>query len=256
LHEYNGRFYLFTTLHQPASAYPLPSDGGGTEILVRQRGDFTYDFTPRRRSCVTAVADSPLGPFQLLDSQASITPEGFLAIDGTLHIDDEGQPWMVDAHEWVQTIDGTFEAIRLSGDLSRSVGEPVHLFRASEGSWRRDLVPSPRSLAPYVTDGCQLYRLASGALTMLWASYTKGPDGSDDIETSATSPSSSLFGPWVQNEILIGGNAGHGMIFDGVRYLVFHRGMNTPVVRAEIVEVADAGDQFRVVRDRPDLYRA
>ena len=77
MHEYNGRFYLFTTLHQPASAYPLPSDGGGTEFLVRQRGDFTYDFTPRRRSCVTAVADSPLGPFQLLDSQASITPEDF-----------------------------------------------------------------------------------------------------------------------------------------------------------------------------------
>jgi len=39
---------------------------------------------------------------------------------------------MVYAHEWIQVIDGTMEAIRLKDDLSDSIGEPIHLFKASD----------------------------------------------------------------------------------------------------------------------------
>lgn len=43
--------------------------------------------------------------------------------------------------------------------------------------------------------------------------------------------------------------------FDGRTYLVPHRGMNTPVVRAELHEIEAHPDQLRVIADRVDLYR-
>ena len=42
------------------------------------------------------------------------------------------QPWMVFCHEWVQIGDGTMDAVRLAADLSKPVGEPIQLFRASD----------------------------------------------------------------------------------------------------------------------------
>ncbi|GAA2982896.1 hypothetical protein JOD63_002441 [Microbacterium terrae] len=256
VHEHGGRFYLFTTLHNGATALPWPADGG-QQFLLGSGGVVDEGRRPSARGSVTAVADSPLGPFTLLDAQKPVPPADFMTLDGTLFVDDDDKPWMVYAHEWVQLLDGTFEAVPLSDDLSRAIGDPVHLFRASEGSWLSTQVPGLQTLAPYVSDGCQLRRLASGALTMLWASYRHGPGGSEYVETSATSASGSLFGPWVQNGILVDGNAGHGMVFDGFdgrSYLVLHRGMNTPRVRAEIFEVEDAGDRLQVVADRRDLY--
>jgi len=255
VHEHDGRYYLFTTLHQPATELPWPQRGS-TVFEVRAADD-AGGRRPTARGTVIAVADALDGPFELVRTDRPVAPPEFMTLDGTLFVDDDGTPWMVYAHEWVQVIDGTFEAIRLSPDLSGAVGDPVHLFRASEGSWLREWTATAGSLAPYVSDGCQLRRLASGALTMLWASYRRHPDGHDEyVETSATSPSGSLFGPWVQNDILVDGNAGHGMVFDGFdgrSYLILHRGMNTPVVRAEIFEVVDDGDQLRVVVDRRDL---
>jgi hypothetical protein len=182
-----------------------------------------------------------------------------MTLDGTLFVDEGGQPWMVYAHEWLQLIDGTIEAIRLSADLSYAIGEPIHLFRASEASWLRTMTPGTRALAPYVTDGPQVRRLSSGALLMLWASYKAGDTSQADyVETSAVSRSGALAGPWEQQEILVDGNAGHGMVFDtfdGRPMLILHRGMNTPRVRAELHELIEEHDRFRVLTSRPDLFQ-
>ena len=89
-----------------------------------------------RGGTVIAIADEPDGPFILRDKDRPHTPWDFMALDGTLYVDPDGKPWMVYAHEWVQKIDGTFEAIRLEDDLGQSVGEPIHLFKASDAPWR------------------------------------------------------------------------------------------------------------------------
>ena len=38
-------------------------------------------------------------------------------LDGTLHVDPQGKPWFVYAHEWLQTTDGTIEALPVTDDL-------------------------------------------------------------------------------------------------------------------------------------------
>ncbi|WP_187279598.1 family 43 glycosylhydrolase [Quadrisphaera setariae] len=235
VHRWGGRYVLATTLHDPSTDLG-PVRQRGTRVALSGE---TAPLAPVRRGTVLAVADDPRGPFELLDPARAHNPDGFTALDGTLVAGDDGEPWLVYAHEWVQVLDGTVEAVPLHADLSGASGPPVHLFRASEAPWYRELVPSAEALAPYVTDGPQVHRLPGGALAVLWASYRTSPDHptGEYVQTQALSPSGSLAGPWEQGEVLVGGNAGHGMLLathEGDLVLVLHRGMNTPRVRAEV----------------------
>jgi hypothetical protein len=251
VHRWGGRYVLATTLHDPADRLPAVAQRG-TRIAMSAAG--WGDVTPVRRGTVLAVADDPRGPFELLDPQRPHTPWDFMALDGTLTRDENGAPWLVYAHEWVQTVDGTMEAVPLDEEL-RVTGEPVHLFRASEAPWYRSITPSAAALAPYVTDGPQLWPLPGGALAMIWASYRPNAQhtGGEYVETQAISRSGSLLGPWEQGEVLVDGNAGHGMLLtthEGDPVLVLHRGMNTPRVRAEIHDIAATPDGLHVTGRR------
>ena len=248
VHRWGSRYVLATTLHQPGDRLAEVRQRT-TRITMTATG--WGDFTPVRRGTVLAVADDPRGPFELLDPQRPHTPWDFMALDGTLTRDEHGAAWLVYAHEWVQAVDGTIEAVPLDQDL-RVAGDPVHLFRGSEASWWRDLTPSAEALAPYVTDGPQLLSLPGGALAMIWASYRPGPEPgrAEYVETQAISPSGSLLGPWQQGEVLLDGNAGHGMLLTthaGDLVLVLHRGMGTPRVRAEIHDVVATTAGLRTV---------
>ncbi len=255
VHRHAGRWFLFVTLHEPAT--PLGRVRQGENLVEVSNARTGLPYPPVRRGVVTAVADGPLGPFTLLQEDGPVTRPDFMAIDGTLFVDDAGEPWMVYVHEWVQLLDGTIEAVRLSADLSRAVSDPVHLFRGSEASWLSTRIPSAQALPPYVTDGPQLRRLPGGGLAMLWSSYRAGQGSGEYVETWAVSESCSLQGPWSQRDVLVDGNAGHGMLFetlDGTLLLVLHRGMNTPKVRAELHEVIEGPKDLRGGADRRDLY--
>lgn len=239
VHFYKGKYYLFTTLHNPAKS--LPS-------LVPSRPN-------SMRGTMIAVSDSPEGPFTLLKKDSPVTPPNFMTLDGTLYVDDEGQPWMVYAHEWIQTIDGTIEAIPLKDDLSVANGDPIHLFKGSDAPWLNEQTIPSASSAIYVTDGPQFYRSKDDQLLMLWSSYEKNSFGRDGyVETIARSKSGKLKGPWEQLAPLVGNDSGHGMLFrtfEGQLMMVIHQ----PFInaRGKIYEMEDLGDNLRVVKYREDL---
>ena len=236
VHEYQGRYYLFTTVHNEEKVLAVPPASA---------------FRTHVRGTIVAVADSPAGPFKMLDEQAPVPPADFMTLDGTLYTDRAGQPWMVYAHEWVQKVDGTMEALPLKADLSAAAGRPIHLFKASDAPWlNASMEPSTRG-ENYVTDGPELYRTRDDHLLMLWSSYENG----SYVETLARSKSGELQGPWEQLDPLVRGDAGHGMLFrtfEGQLMLVLHRpfGKNA---RAKLYEMADRGDRLEVVRQRTDL---
>ncbi|UCM91285.1 glycoside hydrolase family 43 protein [Streptomyces marincola] len=241
VHRHAGRWYLFLTLHDESRALAEPP-----EVLRR-----TY-----RRGTFVAVADSPYGPFELLDPRRPQTPDTFMCLDGTLFVED-GRPWLVYAHEWIQRFDGTMEAVPLTAGLDRAAGDPVHLFRASGAPWLDERVTAdPAALPPYVTDGPQLLRSRTGDLLMLWSTYL-GPAGSQGyVQTQARSRSGRLAGPWELLPVLVGDNAGHGMpfrAFDGSLMLVVHRPFGSPDSRAKLYELHDAGDRLTAGRRRRDL---
>ena len=88
-HVYQGKYYLFATF---------------------------FDTTANLRGTTILVADQHNGPFTE-HAIGRITPQEWGALDGTLYIDRQGNPWMVFCHEWTQIGDGTVEALPLQKDL-------------------------------------------------------------------------------------------------------------------------------------------
>ena len=242
VHEYKGKFYLLTTLHNEKKELPQP----------RPLGHATY-----MRGTMIAVSDSPEGPFVPVKSDGPVPPAEFMTLDGTLYVDRTGKPWMVYAHEWLQVTDGTIEAVPLKDDLSGASGQPVSLFKASDAPWiDAQAVPTTKG-SVYVTDGPELYRTKDGHLLMLWSSYEhlNDEDGqSHYVQTVARSMSGELKGPWVQLAPLVRQDSGHGMLFrtfDGQLMMVLHRPFKR--ARGKLYQMRDVGDHLEVERERVDL---
>jgi len=186
-----------------------------------------------RRGTAVLTASSPLGPFVPL-SDGPVTPPDWECLDGTLFIDDGGDPWMVFCHEWQQVGDGQICAMRLTPDLRAAGSDPEVLFTASQAPWAAPL--ANRAPGSYVTDGPNLRRLDDGSLAMLWSSFDARGQYCLGVATSANGD---LMGPWQQSaQPLYDDDAGHGMIFesfDGRLYLAVHSPNDTPNERARFV---------------------
>jgi hypothetical protein len=245
VHFYHGKYYLFATLNNykaplPAGQQPANSTDQ-THIEVTYGGAGTH-----LRGSQIFVSDSPSGPFKPV-SDKPIPPTDYMSLDGTFYIEN-GTPYMIYSHEWIQLIDGNMEAIRMTPDLTSSAGDPFFLFKASDAPWldnRHETVNKPQV---YVTDGPELYKTRTGKLLMLWSSYNKG----SYVEALAHSTSGKLEGPWKQDGILVGDDSGHGMLFhafDGRLMLVLHHPMNGRESRGKLYEVEDTGDTIRIEKE-------
>ena len=141
VHVYRGRYFLF-------ASFKAQGVCRGTQILV---------------------AESPLGPFRPVSTKP-VTPPDWECLDGTLFVTEDGNPWMLFCHEWVQVGDGEICALPLSKDLVSAAGEPTMLFRASQAPWIQQYESKGRK--GYVTDGPWQHRLPGGELLMLWSSFS------------------------------------------------------------------------------------
>lgn len=225
LHHYQGKFYLFLTFD---SDQKFPEQW--------------RNWLPRvKRGSQVLVSDTVDGPFRPFDAGRSTLPVDMMTLDGTLWVED-GTPYMVFCHEWVQIKDGTVEYVKLKDDLSATDGEPVRLFHGSDAPWAK----KSGLYGCTVTDGPWLYRMKSGKLAMLWSSggrsgYTTG---------LAISDSGKLAGPWRQQaEPVFGADGGHAMMFrrlDGQLMMILHSPNVTPNERARLFEMEDTGETIRV----------
>ena len=209
VHAYQGKYYMFASFKSPERCR-------ATQILV---------------------ADVPTGPFRV--HSEPITPADWECLDGTLYVED-GTPYMVFCHEWVQVGDGEVCAVRMSEDLKKAVSEPMLLFKASD-------LPDVEEVGEpgrygYVTDGPFMYRTEAGSLLMIWSSFTK----EGYCEAVARSESGTVAGPWKQEKMLYTKDGGHGMFFrrmsDNTLCFVCHKPNKTPDERPVFAEVAEEND--------------
>lgn len=195
VHRYHGRYYLF---------------GSGAS-------------DDRHRGTMIFVSDSPEGPFLPLTG-VPITPKDWECLDGTLWVEN-GTPYLIFCHEWTQIKDGEICALPLSEDLSRAVGEPFRLFRASDNPNVSEL--GEKGSGCYVTDGPFLYE-ENGKLRMIWSSFYKGRYLVLEAE------SNSLYRPWSHHGSRFDFDGGHAMLFtdlSGIRRISLHRPNMTPQER-------------------------
>ncbi len=190
-HFYNGSYYLFATYHSSATG---------------------------KRGVGIFRSESPLGPFENI-TDGHITPLDRDAIDSTLYVDEDGQPWMVYVGEWTSNEDGIGDmmAAKLSPDLTKFISEPILLFRATDGYWTKG----------GVTDGPFLYKTGGGRLIMLWSN-------TDEVGYCvgiAYSSNGKIDGKWRQQPLQLykktdkHEDGGHGMLFnapDGTLMLSIH----------------------------------
>lgn len=196
VHKVGGRFYLIGTY---------------------------YSELTQHRGCAIFTSDTPEGPFTL-HSDGHVTPKEWDAIDGTLYIDEENQPWMVFVHEWTCTDDGIgrMAAAKLSPDFKRLISEPIELFRADAPSWTNHRV----------TDGCFMHKAKNGELLMIWSNFDERTEDVGYCVGVCRSQNGKIDGKWVQDDALLYAkdifgtyDGGHGMLFfdrDGTLYLSLH----------------------------------
>ncbi|MDB5084152.1 MAG: glycoside hydrolase [Bacilli bacterium] len=212
VHHFQGRYYMLATF--------LRKDN-------------------QRRGTAILVSDNLLGPF-LPHSNGPVTPENWNSLDGTLFVDGAGMPWMIFCHEWVDVEDGEICAVRLTNDLSGTIGDPIILFSASEASWTTPFNhPKKISKNNYVTDGPFMYKATNGDLLMLWASFVNNVYA-QGISRSATGK---ITGPWEHfDKPLYQDDGGHGMIFrtfDDKLVLMLHAPNDTPLERPIFINIAE-----------------
>lgn len=229
LHRYRGKYYLFLTFN--------------TEDLLPEQW---RNWRPRvKRGSQVLVSDSPLGPFEPFANHSTLPPD-MMTLDGTLWVED-GVPYMVFCHEWVQIKDGTMQYIRLSDDLSKTVGEPAHMFHGSDALWNT----KGETTGEHVTDGPWLHVTRTGKLVMLWSGFRNGTY----TVGVASSASGTLAGPWSQQaEPLFTQDGGHPMMFrtfDDRLMMIVHQ-PNRETERARLFEMDDHGDTVRIVRPFPE----
>ncbi|MBQ9417905.1 MAG: family 43 glycosylhydrolase [Bacteroidales bacterium] len=230
VHQYRGKYYLFATMN--------------SSVEWKRRDTVLPPYYLRGTQIFRA--DSPEGPFLPLGDKPA-TPEGEMCLDGTLWVED-GVPYMVYCHEWVETLDGEMRLMRLTKNLHKAAGPSSRLFCASAASWASPLQWEGMGAEKYyVTDGPFLYRTRTGKLVMLWSSFV----GSSYAVGIAESTTGRIAGPWIhQREPLFSRDGGHGMLFrsfDGRLYVVLHS-PNAPsgAERAVLHEVEDVGETLRL----------
>ncbi len=191
-HYYKGSFYLFATYRSRAS---------------------------EKRGTAVFKSDSPTGPFELI-SDGHVTPKNTDCIDGTLYVDEEGQPWMVFVNEWTSSPDGMGEmsVAKLSDDLTHLVSEPKMIFRSNKHIWTNG----------GVTDGPFVYKTSKGKLIMLWSNHARSGGYAVGM---AVSDNGKPDGNWLQHPKAFYKrtktqlNGGHAMIFetfDGQLMMAIH----------------------------------
>ena len=192
-HYYKGHFYIFTSVFS---------------------GKYNH------RTISVYRADNPLGPFTDI-ADGCITPKDWDAIDGTLYVDEQGQPWMVFVHEWTSMPDhnGGMCAAKLSEDFTHFISEPVQLFLARDPEWATN----------GVTDGPYVFTQTDGKIGMIWSNSCK-----EGYCVGVAYSDGKIDGNWSQREDLLycrhltpdfNTDGGHAMIFydkDGKAVMPLH----------------------------------
>lgn len=201
----------------------------------------TFTSATGKRGTQILVSNSPVGNFKP-HSDKMITPETWMCLDGTLHVDQNKTPWLVFCREWTEVRDGRIYAVQLATDLTCTVGEPILLFNASDAAWPTSIDEEGEN---FITDGPFLTTLENGALNLLWSSSSHGQYSVGQ----AISPNGSILGPWIHvDEPLLFEDAGHCMILDSGReqYLVAHAPNDTPNERVTFFEVLFEKGQIKL----------
>jgi hypothetical protein len=216
---------------------------GGTFFLLA-----TFASATRSMGVQILRADVPTGPFRI-HSDGPVTPADWECLDGTLHVEPDGTPWLVFSRSFTQVPEGPMCAQRLTDDLSAPVGEPVELFHAASAPWTTPFPYAKQEFGIdgdcYLSDGPFLYRTGAGRLLMLWSGFV---DHGYHVGLAASD--AGLLGLWTHDERpFCERNGGHGMVFrtlSGELRFAVHFPNDKGLERPMFLPLEESGDRLRL----------
>lgn len=180
-HYYKGNFYIFTSV---------------------------FSSRTNHRNISVYRADNPFGPFVDIANGCVGKPE-WDTIDGTLYVDEDGQPWMAFVHEWTSMDDGigSMAVVKLTPDLARFDSEPIEIFKAKDVPWARNRI----------TDGPYVYKTAQGKLMMIWSNHSENGYAVAKLYSS----NGKIDGRWIHEDLLYDKGIQSDCIYDGGHAMLF-----------------------------------
>ena len=171
---------------------------------------------------------TPTGHFSLWSSATvPITGSTDWCYDGTLYVDQSGNPWLIYARDFNDVADhyGEIWRIRLTADLTATTGAATRMFKANS-CWADWVVYSATDYG-VVTDGPQIFRKSNGQLVMLWSSFENDANNVPRYSVGVMhSSNGEITGTWTADAAPIySSSGGHGMVFqraDGSLKLALH----------------------------------
>ena len=148
IHKYNGKYYYFATFTN-------------RDVKI----DTVKGNVIERRACHILVSNKPDGKY-LPMNEPTYLPTDEPTLDATF-CEEDGQPYMLYCHEWLQNWNGTVEAIPLKSDLSGAAGKRKILFFASESPWSKEKTANGNIIPNKVTDGPYVFRTQTGKLGII-----------------------------------------------------------------------------------------
>ena len=191
----------------------------------------------KMRACAALVSDKPEGPYKPV-ADKPLTPEDWMSLDGTLY-EEDGKMYLIFCHEWVQVNDGEIVAVEISKDLSKPIGKPFVLFKATEAPWVRNLKWSPDA-KNFVTDAGVINRAEDGTLYMTWSSFANFGEGQKYVIGVAVSDNGKINGKWKHlPDPLNTDDGGHAMIFKtlcGKQKISYHAPNSVPLGEKTVIK--------------------
>ncbi len=216
LNEWNGPVKVFC----PQNNFWGTQDFWAPEVHIYKDKYYligSFKSSTKCRGCQILVSDSPLGPFNV--HSGVVTPSERECLDGTLYFKSD-KPYLIFVHEWLQIKDGEICVVELSKDLTKYIGTPKTLFKASEANWSKH--PAWYKEPINVCDGPFVVKDQNDFPLILWSSFLE-----DSYDIGYSYSDVDIF----SNKYIHSKNplpikdAGHGMIFEDLnnkKYLVLH----------------------------------
>lgn len=195
IHEYKGKYYLFGT----------------------------FSAKGKVRTSQILVSNSLLGPF--VPHGGFIAPKDWFALDATLYVDENGSPYAVFSHEWVQCGDGEVCAVKLSDDLKNPIGEVKKLFSASQSGWAKSPTWNPHDTPIYVVDAPFVFK-SDDQEFLLWSSWNSEEENAYSVGVAYPQNGNVLCGNYIHKNLALPNvDSGHAMVFEdflGKKRICFH----------------------------------
>lgn len=164
-----------------------------------------------------------------------VTPPHLECLDATLYFE-EGKPYIIYSHEWLQEGGGALYYAPLTSDLKDMEDIPRLILTGKHCGFAKKLTHKPTGAKGYVAEGPFLHKYDNNKLALFWSTY-----GENGYCVALNISNSGITGKFNNQTVVFDRDGGHCMVFstkEGNLKIIFHQPNSSPYERAKIFDLS------------------